>query len=140
MRGRLFLAGVIVTLMAASPVWAHHSFAAEFDASKPVKVRGVVSRVEWINPHTWIHVDVKKPDGSIESWMFEGGTPNALFRQGVTKASLPIGTEVVVEGYEARAGGHRANGRDIQLPDGKKLFLSGSGEPGAAPSAAPTAK
>jgi hypothetical protein len=108
-------------------VSAHHAFAAEFDASKPVNFRATVKRVEWVNPHVWIHVDVKRPDGSIESWAIEGGTPNVLFRRGVTRQSLTAGTEVVVDGYRAKDGTRRANGRDLTLADGRKLFLGSSG-------------
>jgi Family of unknown function (DUF6152) len=106
---------------------AHHAFAAEFDARKEVTLKGAVTRVEWVNPHVWIHVDVKKPDGKIESWAIEAGTPNVLFRRGVTKQSLKSGTEVVIDGYQAKDGSHRANGREVKLADGSKLFLGGSG-------------
>ena len=114
-------------LLAAAPALAHHAFAAEFDAKKPLQLRGTVTKMEWINPHAWIHVDVKKPDGTIESWMIEGGTPNTLLRRGFTKNSLLPGTEIVVDGYQAKDGSHRANGRDLTLPDGKKLFMGSSG-------------
>jgi hypothetical protein len=113
--------------LATVPVWAHHAFAAEFDAKKPVHFKGTVTRVEWVNPHVWIHVDVKNPDGSKQSWAIEGGTPNVLFRRGVTKESLLAGTEVEVDGYQAKDGTHRANGRDLTLADGRKLFLGSSG-------------
>ena len=113
-------------LLTAMPVLAHHAFTAEFDAKKPVKLRGTVAKVELINPHSWIHVDVKNSDGSTTRWMIEGGTPNTLLRRGFTKASLPIGTEINVDGYQAKDGSNRANGRDLTFPDGKKIFLSGS--------------
>jgi hypothetical protein len=111
----------------AMRVSAHHAFAAEFDANKSVNFKGTVTKMEWINPHTWLHVDVKKPDGTVENWAIEAGTPNVLFRRGFTKESLLPGTEVVVEGYQAKDGSHRANGRDLTFPDGRKLFLGSSG-------------
>ena len=111
----------------AASVSAHHAFAAEFDASKPVSFKGTITKMEWVNPHTWMHVDVKKPDGTVENWAVEAGTPNVLFRRGFTKESLLPGTEVVVDGYQAKDGSHRANGRDLTFPDGRKLFLGSSG-------------
>src|SRR5438045_9799367 len=113
-------------LLAAVPVLAHHSFAAEFDAKKPVKLRGTVTKMEWINPHTWIYLDVKKPDGTVEEWMVEAGTPNTLLRRGFTKDSLKAGTEVLVDGYQSKDGSLRANGRDLTLPNGQTLFLGSS--------------
>ena len=115
------------TVARTVPLQAHHAFAAEFDARKQVSLKGAVTKVEWVNPHVWIHVDVKKPDGKIESWAIEAGTPNVLFRRGVTKQSLKSGTEVVIDGYQAKDGSHRANGREVKLADGSKLFLGGSG-------------
>ena len=112
---------------AAVPLRAHHAFAAEFDAKKPVHFEGTVTKMEWVNPHVWLHLDVKKPDGTVENWAFEAGTPNVLFRRGFTKESLLPGTKVVVEGYQAKDGLRRANGRDLTFPDGKKLFLGSSG-------------
>jgi hypothetical protein len=117
----------VIVLCAGRPVPAHHAFAAEFDASKPIKLRGTVTKVEWINPHAWIHIDVKKPDGSVEQWMIEGGTPNTLFRRGVNRNSLPPGTEIIVDGYQAKDGTRKGNGRDITFPDGRKLFIGSSG-------------
>jgi hypothetical protein len=117
-------AGVVST---AIPAWAHHAFAAEFDAKKPVHLEGVVSKVELINPHSWIHVDVKDKDGAVASWMVEAGSPNVLLRRGFTKATIAPGTPVVVEGFQSRDGSMRANGRDITLPNGQKLFLGSQG-------------
>jgi len=116
-----------LTAAAAAAAHAHHSFAAEFDANQPVTLKGTVTRMEWINPHAWIHLDVKKPDGTVEQWMIEGGTPNTLVRRGFTKASLAEGTEITVEGFRAKNGKLRANGRDLVLPDGKRLFMGSSG-------------
>ena len=113
--------------LSAVPAWAHHAFAAEFDAKKPVHLEGVVSKVELINPHSWIHVDVKNADGTTASWMVEAGSPNVLLRRGFTKATIAPGTPVVVEGFQSKDGSMRANGRDITLPNGQKLFLGSSG-------------
>jgi hypothetical protein len=117
----LFFAGTAVS------VRAHHAFAAEFDAKKPVHFKGTVTKMEWVNPHVWLHIDVKKPDGTVENWAFEAGTPNVLFRRGFTKQSLLPGTEVVVDGYQAKDGLRRANGRDLTFSDGRKMFLGSSG-------------
>jgi hypothetical protein len=118
--------------------YGHHAFSAEFDATKPVKLRGTITRMEWINPHSWLHIDVAKEDGTVESWMIEAGPASVLVRRGWTKNSVLPGTEVLVEGYQARDGAQRANGRDVTLPDGRRLF-AGSGGVGAAPEdAAPT--
>jgi hypothetical protein len=114
-------------LLATAPAWAHHAFAAEFDAKRPVHLEGTVSKVELINPHAWIHVEVKGRDGKVTTWMVEAGSPNVLLRRGFTKASVSPGTPVIVDGYQSKDGSMRANGRDITLPDGKKLFLGSSG-------------
>ena len=127
---RATLATVILgvgLLLAAVPVAAHHAFAAEFDSTKPIKFKAVVTKMEWTNPHVWIHVDVKQPSGEVEKWSIEAGTPNVLFRRGFTKQALLPGTEIMVDGYRAKDGSRRANGRDLTLPDGKTLFLGSSG-------------
>lgn len=114
-------------VLSAIPAWAHHAFAAEFDAKKPIHLEGTVSKVELINPHSWIHVDVKNADGSMTSWMIEAGSPNVLLRRGFTKATIATGTPVIVEGFQSKDGSMRANGRDITLPNGQKLFLGSQG-------------
>ena len=120
-------ASALAALATPTPLRAHHAFASEFDATQPINLRGTVTKVEWINPHTWIHIDVKDSSGKTVEWMIEGGTPNTLLRRGVDKNSLPAGTEIIVDGYRAKNGTNRANGRDLTLPNGRKLFLGSSG-------------
>ena len=128
MRRHLLVGAAAVGLaLAVAPLYAHHAFSSEFDADKPLNLAGTVSKVEWVNPHAWIHVEVKKPDGQVEEWMIEGGTPNTLMRRGVSRDTLKIGTEVKISGYQAKDGSNRANGRDITYPDGRKLFLGSTG-------------
>ena len=119
------VAGLSV-LLAGVPAWAHHAFAAEFDAKKPVHLVGTVTKVELINPHSWIHIDVKNPDGTITNWMVECGSPNIMLRRGFTKRSLEAGTELTIQGYQAKNGTNRANGSSVTFKDGKKLFVGGS--------------
>src|SRR5258706_6377050 len=135
MRAKLTVGAVVASmalLLSQSPAWAHHAFAAEFDAKKPIRfLEATVTKVQLINPHSWIYVDVKQPDGKIENWPIEAGSPNILLRRGVTKDTLKLGTKIVVEGYQSKDGSHRANGRDLTLPNGQKLFLGSSGGEGA---------
>ena len=115
-------------LFAGAPrLSAHHAFAAEFDATKPIKLRGTVVKMEWINPHTWLHLEVKRPDGKTERWMIEGGPPNALYRRGFNKNSLPVGSEILVEGFRAKDGSMKGNGRELTFSDGRRLFVGSSG-------------
>ena len=127
MQKKLALVTMLAALLAAAaPIWAHHAFAQEFDEKRPITLKGTVTKWELINPHSWIHLDVKNPDGSVTNWMIEGGSPNNLFRLGFTKDSLPAGTEIVVEGYQAKDGANRAVGKNLTFTDGKRLFLGGS--------------
>jgi hypothetical protein len=136
MKKILAVAVPALLLLVAAPVWAHHAFAAEFDADKPIKFKGTVTKMEWINPHAWIRIDVKGEDGKVTPWMIEAAAPNALLRRGWTKNSLLAGTEIYVEGYQAKDGANRANGSVITFTDGTKLFVGSSkGDPGAAPGA-----
>ena len=132
---KLIVAGAIGAVLsvaaAGGAAWAHHAFAAEFDGKAPVLLRGKVTRVEWINPHAWVHMNVVDSKGQTTAWMVEGGTPNTLMRSGITKASLPAGTEIIVRGYQSKdklcKPACKANGRDVTFPDGKKLFMGSSG-------------
>lgn len=130
MRTTLVMMAAMLGLATAGPAWAHHAFSAEFDASNPVRLRGRITRMEWINPHAWIHLDVEAEDGSVQAWMIEAGPPGALVRRGWNRDSVVPGTEVLVEGYRALDGGYRANGRDVTFPDGRRLF-AGSSDTGA---------
>jgi hypothetical protein len=132
MRTKLALGMACAGLFLAVAARAHHAFAAEFDINRPLKLRGIVTKMDWINPHSWIHLDVKGPDGKIVSWMIEGGSPNALLRLGFTKDALPPGSEIIMEGFQAKDGGNRGVGKSLSFADGRKLFLGGS-TPGANP-------
>jgi hypothetical protein len=117
----------LMAVLAGGQAIAHHAFGAEFDANRPVLLKGKVVKVEWVNPHAWIHMEVAKNDGTKEVWMVEGGTPNTLLRRGITRESLTAGTEIVVDGYQSKDRSNRANGRDVTFADGRKLFMGSSG-------------
>ena len=134
MRNTLIISGSLVALFAMLPLAAHHSFLAEFDSDRPIQLRGILTKVELINPHSWFHIDVTGPDGEIVSWAIEAGTANTLFRKGITKNTLPLGTEIVIDGYQAKNRTNTASGRDITFPDGREVYLEGSA-PGASESA-----
>ena len=128
MKVSLAIAVGLLLVLSVTPVRAHHAFAAEFDASKPVKFdAATVVKMEWVNPHAWIYIDVNVAGGKVERWSIEAGTPNVLFRRGFTKQSLEAGTKIVVDGYRAKDGSRRANGRNLTFPDGRTLFLGSSG-------------
>jgi uncharacterized protein DUF6152 len=128
-------AGGLLLVLGSVPGWAHHAFSSEFDAAKPITLTGTIKKMEWINPHSWLTLEVKGPNGTMETWEIEAGAPNAMFRRGFNKNSLPVGIQVVVNGFQAKDGRKRANGRDLSFPDGRKLFMgsSGTGAPGDAP-------
>jgi uncharacterized protein DUF6152 len=120
-------AALAVLLGSAIPARAHHAFSAEFDANRAVTLTGVITRMEWVNPHSWMHIDVTARDGKVQSWMIEMGPPGALVRRGWSKASVPVGMKILVEGYQAKDGSLKANGKDVTLPDGRRLFAGSSG-------------
>jgi hypothetical protein len=126
-----FVVFCVLTALMSYAAQAHHAFSTEFDASKPVTFTGKVTKVELINPHSWIHIEVMDASGNPVAWMIEGGSPNALVRRGITKNSIPVGSELTVTGYQARDGSNKAVGRDIAFADGRELFFEGSRAPGA---------
>ena len=127
MRTKLIVVTGFLLLMAAVPVWAHHAFSAEFDVNKPLTLKGTLTKWEMINPHSWFHLNVKGPDGQVSEWMIEGGSPNTLIRLGVTKSTVKVGTELTIEGYQAKEGSNKAVGRNFILADRTRLFLSLNG-------------
>jgi hypothetical protein len=128
MRATLSILGAAVLVIGGARVAAHHAFGAEFDPNAPVKLQGTIVRLEWVNPHTWIHMEITKPDGAKETWAVEGGTPNTLLRRGLTRDTLKIGTEIIVDGYQTKDHSlKRANGRDVTFTNGQKIFMGSSG-------------
>ena len=130
MRPRIAIPAIVaaIVLGTAGPLLAHHAFGAEFDPNAPIRLQGKVVKLEWVNPHSWIHVEIKNKEGQQETWMVEGGTPNVLLRRGLTRESLKYGTEIIVDGYQTKDHSlKRANGRDVTFTDGKKIFLGSSG-------------
>ena len=125
--GKIFVAAAGLIVLAGAPLVAHHAFSAEFNPNAPVKLEGPITKVELINPHAWIHLKVTKPDGKVEDWAVEGGTPNTLQRRGITRDTVAVGTVIIVSGYQAKDGTLRANGRNITFPDGRTLFMGSSG-------------
>jgi Family of unknown function (DUF6152) len=131
MRKRLIALASLGVVIAAAPVWAHHSFAAQFDDKAPVTIKGTLSKMEWLNPHTWIHVDVKEPDGKVVTWAIEGATPNSLLRRGLRQSDFPNGVELEVHGYKAKNGTPVASGEKLMFTDGRNFYLGAGDAPGA---------
>jgi Family of unknown function (DUF6152) len=128
MRRTVLMLCAVVVAVAGARVTAHHAFGAEFDPDAPLRLQGKIVRLEWVNPHTWIHMEIAKPDGTAEVWAVEGGTPNTLLRRGLTRDTLKIGTEIIVDGYQTKDHSlKRANGRDVTFTNGQKIFMGSSG-------------
>ena len=130
---RLFGAVAGIALLWAAPVVAHHSFSAEFDATKPITLKGKLTKMDWVNPHGWLYIDVAQPDGKVVNWAIESGAPNALLRRGLRQTDFPVGSEVIVEGYKAKNGSPTANGTTVKFADGRNFFLGASDAPQGAP-------